>query len=608
MKSTTDAQQQGQRQQQKTLSSLFELAGSRRPLILIGCVLSGVSMLLSLAPFAYIWLVVRDLIKIAPQWQQATHIASYGWAAFIFSIASIVLYFIGLACTHLAAFRIQSNMNKRGLEHLMRVPLGYFDTHSSGVLRRRIEGVARDTEALIAHNLVDITGTIVLFISMLILLFLFDWRMGIACLIAVLISIVSMMSMMGGSRKEYLNQYQTALDTMGSAATEYLRGIPVVKVFQQTVYSFKAYKEAVENYNTFACKYAVDVCKTPQSINLTFTEAAFVFLVPVAILLAPEALASGHFVDFICNFVFYAIFSAIIATALAKIMFASGGMMQANEALRRYNQVIDAPEMTRATHSKHPQDTSVCFEEVSFTYEGAARPALTKLNLQVAPGTVLALVGPSGGGKTTAASLIPRFWDVDSGRVLVGGVDVRDIDPHELMDKIAFVFQRGTLLKGSILENVLAGRTDATREQALEALHAAQCDDILAKFPQGADTIIGTEGTYLSGGEVQRVLLAQAILKDAPIVVLDEATAFADPENEALIQQAFARLARGKTVIMIAHRLSTVVGADNIAVLNEGTLQEQGTHQELIDAGGLYAHMWSNYQSAATWKIKRGEA
>ena len=228
--------------------------------------------------------------------------------------------------------------------------------------------------------------------------------------------------------------------------------------------------------------------------------------------------------------------------------------------------------------------------------------------MQVAPGTVLALVGPSGGGKTTAASLIPRFWDVDSGRVLVGGVDVRDIDPHELMDKIAFVFQRGTLLKGSILENVLAGRTDATREQALEALHAAQCDDILAKFPQGADTIIGTEGTYLSGGEVQRVLLAQAILKDAPIVVLDEATAFADPENEALIQQAFARLARGKTVIMIAHRLSTVVGADNIAVLNEGTLQEQGTHQELIDAGGLYAHMWSNYQSAATWKIKRGEA
>ncbi|WP_028263552.1 ABC transporter ATP-binding protein [Atopobium fossor] len=602
MKSSSDGAKQN------TLGVLFELAGSRKPLIFVGCALSGISMLLSLAPFVFIWLVVRDLVMVAPNWQQATSISSYGWAAFAFSIASIVLYFIGLMCTHLAAFRIQTNMSKRGLEHLMHVPLGYFDNHSSGMLRRRIEGVARETETLIAHNLADITGTIVLFISMLILLFIFDWRMGCACLIAVAISIASMMSMMGGDRKSYLDRYQSALDNMGSAATEYLRGIPVVKVFQQTVYSFKAYKEAVENYSVWAQKYSVDVCRAPQSINLTFTEGAFIFLVPVAILLAPGALASGQFVNFVCDFAFYAIFSAIIATALAKIMFATGGMMQANEALRRYSQVMDTAQMPIAAHTTHPQDASVCFENVSFTYEGATHPALDSLSLTVEPGTTLALVGPSGGGKTTAASLVPRFWDVDKGRVLVGGVDVRDIDTHELMDNVAFVFQRSHLLKGSILENVLSARPNATHEQVLEALHAAQCDDILAKLPQGVDTVIGTSGTYLSGGEVQRILLAQAILKDAPIVVLDEATAFADPENEALIQQAFARLAQGKTVIMIAHRLSTVVSATKIAVLNEGKLQEQGTHQELIAAGGLYARMWNDYQNAATWKIERGEA
>ena len=591
------------KEKKSDLAVLLGYAGSHKGLTFLGLALSAVSMLLSMAPYICIWLAARDLIAVAPAWTQAQNVTQYGWLAFAFAVGGIVIYFAGLMCTHLAAFRTASNIRKQGVAHVMRAPLGFFDANASGLIRGRLDAAAADTETLLAHNLADIVGAIVLFITMLALMFVFDWRMGAACLLAAVISVLAMGFMMGGKNAHLMAAYQAAQDRMTKAGTEYVRGIPVVKIFQQTVYSFKAFQQAIEEYSSKAEHYQSKVCRVPQSVNLTFTEGAFVFLVPAALFLAPGALASGDFAGFVTNFAFYAIFSAIISTALAKIMFAASGMMLAGTALGRISKVMEAPTLKAPERPLAPKGNRVEFKDVSFTYDGAEVPALSHVSFTAEPGQTVALVGPSGGGKTTASSLIPRFWDATSGTVEVGGVDVTRIDPHVLMDQVAFVFQNNRLFKTSILENVRVARPEATREQVLAALTAAQCGDILEKLPDGIDTQIGAEGTYLSGGEQQRIALARAILKDAPIIVLDEATAFADPENEVLIQKAFAALTRGRTVIMIAHRLSTVVGADKILVLEAGRIAEQGTHAALTAAGGLYARMWADYNRAVQWKI-----
>ena len=592
---------------QSDVAVLLGYAGSYKGLTFLGLGLSAVAMILGMLPYICIWLVARDLIAAAPDWTQAAGVGRYDWMAFAFAVAGIAVYFAALMCTHLAAFRTASNIRKQGMAHLMKTPLGFFDSNASGLLRNRLDGAASETETLLAHNLADIVGSAAMVLAMLVLMLVFDWRMGAACLLAAVVSVAAMFTMMGGKNAGLMAEYQAAQDVMSKAGTEYVRGIPVVKVFQQTVYSFKAFKQAIEDYSAKAEHYQADVCKTPQAINLTATEGAFVFLVPVALLLAPAALRAGSFASFLTDFAFYAVFSAIVSTALARIMFAASGMMLASTALGRIAQVMNAPTMEIADDPQVPQDNSVEFRDVSFTYDSAELPALEHVSFRVEPGQTVALVGPSGGGKTTAASLIPRFWDVSSGCVEVGGVDVRQTDPHVLMDQVAFVFQNTHLFKASILENVRAARPDAAREEVLSALSAAQCDDILEKLPDGVDTMIGAEGTYLSGGEQQRVALARAILKNAPIVVLDEATAFADPENEALIQKAFQKLTEGRTVIMIAHRLSTVVGADRIIVLDSGHVAEQGTHAELLENGGLYARMWADYQQAVKWRITADE-
>ena len=585
---------------------LLGFAGKRRAFAYAGCALSVLNAALTVMPYVCVWFVVRDLISVYPNWGEASSAGGWAMCAVGFAVLSVVVYFGALMASHLAAFRIAANMRKTMVRHVARIPMGYFSTHSSGEMRRVIDGCAGQTEDLIAHKLPDFVGSFATPVVFLVVAFLFDWVMGLACLVPILVSFAAMWWMMGredakGGR-HFMELYQAALMRMSAAATEYVRGIPVVKVFQQTVLSFKAFHKAILDYRDMATNYT-EYCRKPQVVQLVAINSTFAVLVPAGILLAASA---PDFPAFLVDFLFYAFFSAMTTTMMSKVMYSSEAVMIAEDALRRMNTIMEVAPVACASadEARHPKDSSVELANVSFAYPGAKQPALRGVSLRVAAGATVALVGPSGGGKSTLASLIPRFWDVGEGEVLVGGADVRLIPAEELMNAVAFVFQNDRLFKQSLADNVRAGRPDASDAEVLAALHAARCDDIVAKFPEGANTVVGEDGVHLSGGECQRIALARAILKDAPIVVLDEATAFADPENEALIQAAFSALCKDKTVIMIAHRLSTVANVDRIFVIDQGSLVEQGSHDELVARGGLYARMWRDYQTSATWKIE----
>ena len=586
------------------LSDLLAFAGKRKWLTYLGCLLSALSMLLGFGPYICLWFVARDLLAVAPNWAAATEIATYGWWAFSFALASILLYLVALLCTHMAAFRTASNIKKQTTEHLTKVPLGYFDSRASGELRRIIDGCATNTETLMAHLLPDSAGSAALAIGLLVVLFVFDWRMGLACLLAMVISLACIMTMMSAKGAKFMAQYQEAQVRMTKTGTEYVRGVPVVKVFQQTVHTFRAFYDAINDYSRLAEDYAVKFCQKKQVTNLTVVNGLAIFLVPLVLFLAP---GETNLATFLANFAFYCIFSALISTAMTRVMFIGQESQISADVMQRVGEIMNAPVISTPSKAevKTPADNSIEFEDVSFAYEGTHKNALDHLSFTVPAGATVALVGPSGGGKTTAACLVPRFWDAGEGSIKIGGTDVKSINPTDLMNHVAFVFQNSRLFKQSILDNVIAGKTGATREDALAALEAAQCNDIIEKLPKGIDALIGSEGTYLSGGEQQRIMIARAILKDAPIVVLDEATAFADPENETLIQKAFGSLCENKTVLMIAHRLSTVVNADKIIVLNEGKVAEEGIHADLLADQGLYARLWNDYQKSTQWKIAK---
>ena len=583
---------------ESSLSRILRYAGNYKRLTILGCVLSAVSALLGLVPYVCVWLVARTLLANWPDFSAAAEIGRWGWWAVWFAVGSIAVYFAALMCTHIAAFRTARTMRQQTMAHVLALPLGFFTGNQSGRLRKLIDDNAGLTEDLLAHKLPDLAATVVTPLAAIVMLVWFDWRMGLLCLLTMVLALVSMMLMMGGKNAGFFHRYQQEIERMSGEAVEYVRGIPVVKMFQQTVYSFKAFYAAIKDYSDLASQYAMS-CRVGQTCFLTCINGAFALLIPAALYFA----SAGDVRLVLSNFIFYALFAPACGAMINRIMYMSEAVMEADEAVGRLDEILGQKPLIEPKQAAQPKNAAVVFDHVRFSYPGAGRPALDDVSFSVQPGQVVALVGPSGGGKTTAASLIPRFWDVEAGSVSVGGVDVRQMDSAALMKQVAFVFQDTRLFKKSLLENIRAARPNASREEVLKAAHAAQCDDILAKLPQGLDSVVGTGGVYLSGGEAQRIALARAILKDAPIVVLDEATAFADPENEHQIQRAFESLVRGKTVLMIAHRLSTVQHADQILVLKDGKIVERGDHPSLLAQSGVYARMWADYQKSAQWKV-----
>lgn len=580
---------------------LLNYSGNYKYLTIVGMFLSALSAICLLVPFVYIWDVVNALLAVAPDFTKAQNLDVYAINAFTFAVLGIILNFFGLMGTHLSAFKNEKNMKDAAIKHLLKLPLGYFSNHTSGGLRKIIDYSTAKTEIFLAHQLFDLTGAIVTPIVFLILLFSFDWRLGLICLIPIILCFVFMYPMFSKESRNSMEKYEKYLEEMNGEAVEYVRGIPVTKAFQQSIYSFKNFINAIKNYGKFSAEYSMST-HIPMTAFTVSINGFFALLIPAGILLA------GSVVDvkFFANFMFYIIFTPICAVMMMKIMTVSQDWMLASCALDSIEAILNENPLVDSINPQKPKNHSIEFEGVYFDYENADgdEHILNDVNLKINENETVALVGPSGGGKTTIASLIPRFWDVNQGSIKVGDVDVRSISTKELMKNISFVFQNTTLFKDSIYNNVAIGRKGASRDDVKKALSLTQCDDIIDELPDGINTVIGSEGTCLSGGQQQRIALARAVLKDAPIIILDEATALADPENEYLIQKAISEITKDKTVIMIAHRLSSVKNVDKIYVVENGRIVEEGNHHTLIDSGGIYSRMWDEFNQSIQWKVK----
>ena len=584
---------------QSDLSRLMSYAGNYRYFTYASWVLSAVSALVALVPFVYIWKILRDVLNAAPDYAQAVNIPHYGWMAVLFAVLSYLIYIAALMCSHLSAFRVATNLRLAVSEHLAVLPLGFAETFGSGKLRKIIHESTGAAETYLAHQLPDQYNAIATPVGLLVLLLAFDWRLGLLSLVPVALGFVIMSAMTGRRMADKMRQYGNALESMSNEAVEYVRGIPVVKTFGQSVFSFKKFKATIDEYEKWVIAYTKEL-RMPMMLYTAAINGVFAFLIVGGLLFTRNGVTS----EFLLNLLFYIIITPVISLTLTRIMYMSENELVVADALARVDSVLDAEPVPENDHPRHPKDASVSLKDVHFSYDGKT-DVIKGVSLKIQPGQMVAFVGPSGGGKSTLANLICRFFDVQSGSVRVGGADVRDIPKEELMDTISFVFQNSRLLKGSILDNVRLGRAQATEAEVLAALKAAQCMDIVEKFPEGIHTVIGTKGVYLSGGEQQRIAIARAMLKNAPILLLDEATAFADPDNEAKVQAAFAQLAKGKTVLMIAHRLSTVANADCIYVVQDGQITESGTKDELCVQNGLFARMWQDYQASVQWKVAK---
>lgn len=585
---------------QSNLSRLLDDAGKYRILTYLSWILSAVSALLALVPFWYIWRILKEIIEVAPQYENAVHVTQYGWMAVAIAVSSVLVYITGLMCSHLSAFRIATNLRLSMTNHIATLPLGTIEQFGSGKLRRTISETAGAMETYLAHQLPDKAKAMATIVGLLALLLIFDWRLGLLSLVPVALAFLVMTRMTGAKMQEQMTQYQNALADMSNEAVEYVRGIPVVKTFGQTVFSFKKFKGTIDSYERWVIAYTKQV-RWPMIFYTLAVNSVFVFLIAGGFLFSYRG--ADH--ETLLNILFYIIITPVISLTLTKLMFMSENGMIVQDAFNRIDRVLQSPSLSQPSVPQHPKDNSVALSNVTFSYDGT-KNALEDVSLSVGAGQTVAFVGPSGGGKSTSAVLIARFFDPQSGSISIGGVNVKDIEKNELMDTISFVFQNSHLIKGSILDNVRMGKPDASDEEVLAALKAAQCMDIIEKFPDGVHTIIGSQGIYLSGGETQRLTIARAMLKNAPVLILDEATAFADPDNETKVQAAFNELVVGRTVIMIAHRLSTVVNADCIFVLKDGHLEESGSFEELSgQRNSLFGTMWENYQQSVRWKVAK---
>lgn len=583
---------------QSALTRLFEYAGNYKYFTMLSRILSVISAWIALVPFYYIWRIMKEVLDVAPAYDQAKGITSLGWSAVGFALLSMIIYIVALMCSHIAAFRIQANMRSAMMHKIVKLPLGFMDQDGSGKIRKIVQESSEATETYLAHQLPDRAGAIATPIGLLVLLVVFDWRLGLLSLVPVVTAFLIMSSMTGKNMEIKMKEYQNSLEEMSSEAVEYIRGIPVVKTFGQSVFSFKRFRKAIDNYEKWVISYTKDM-RLPMVGYTTTINAVFAILIAAAFRFSKGTDDK----TFLLNLLFYIIITPIITVTLNKIMYSSENKMLVEDALKRVDGILEREPLEQAKEPKMPKDASIVFENVSFRYKDGITDALHGVNLKIEPGEHVAFVGPSGGGKTTLASLIARFFDVTEGKLVVGGVNVKEIADEKLMETVSFVFQDSKLLKMSIYDNIRMGKKDATKEQVLHALKEAQCMDIIEKMPQGIDTVIGTRGTYVSGGEAQRLSIARAMLKDAPILILDEATAFADPDNEVKVQEAFSRLSKGKTVIMVAHRLSSVTNADRICVLKDGEIVETGNHESLTKQNGIYAHMWKEYNQSIRWKV-----